>query len=344
MGFDDAADGFLTSGGTLANMTALLTARSKISGKNIWNDGYKNQKYAIMVSSQAHYCVDRAARIMGLGNEGIIVIPVNERFQMDISFLEECYTEATKKGIQIFAVVGSACSTSTGSYDDLEAIGAFASSKKIWFHVDGAHGGAAVFSEKYRPLLKGIDQADSVIVDCHKMMMTPALATALVYKQGENSYATFAQHAQYLFDREEQEWHNLAKRTFECTKFMMSVKFATILLMHGKKGIGGFVTKLYDLGQEFAGLIRNRNSFELAHNPESNIVCYRLKGQDLSTEERELLNYKVRQYLLEDGKFYVVQTKLNNQVYLRSTIMNPFTTANEFNELLDYMEKIAFSG
>jgi L-2,4-diaminobutyrate decarboxylase len=122
---------------------------------------------------------------------------------------------------------------------------------------------------------------------------------------------------------------------------MMSVKFSTILLMHGSKGIGNFVTKLYDLGQVFAHLIRERSSFELGHYPESNIVCYRLKGKNQSVENVEQLNYRVRQRLLKEGRFYIVQTRLNNQLYLRSTIMNPFTTREDLNELLDYLENIA---
>ena len=156
IGYDDQSGGFLTSGGTLANLTCLLTARAQLKDRHVWTEGMGEKKLALMVSEQAHYCVDRAARIMGLGEEGIIKIPVNDKFQMDPSFLEEYYQDAVEKGIEVFAIVGSACTTSTGSYDDLEAISAFAKSKNIWFHIDGAHGGAVVFSGKYRDIAKPI--------------------------------------------------------------------------------------------------------------------------------------------------------------------------------------------
>jgi L-2,4-diaminobutyrate decarboxylase len=111
------AGGLLTSGGTLANLTALLTARAVRAPADVWEEG-TTSRLAIMVSEEAHYCVDRAARIMGLGTEGIIRIPTNDRFQMRTDLLEMYYERARVEGLVVFAVVGSCCSTSTGSYDD----------------------------------------------------------------------------------------------------------------------------------------------------------------------------------------------------------------------------------
>lgn len=339
VGFE-AGDGFLTSGGTLANLTALLTARNKIQDLDIWKKGTGNARLAIMVSEQAHYCVDRAVRIMGLGDQGIIKIPVNKNYEADVSLLKEKFNQATSQGIQIFAIVGSACTTSTGSFDDLVAFANFAAEKKIWFHVDGAHGGAAIFSDKYRYLLEGLNLADSVIIDCHKMMMAPALATAVLYRDGHNSYATFYQKAQYLFEREEEEWYNLAKRTFECTKFMMSVKFATVLMLYGKKGIDAFVTTLFDITRELAGKIENRLAFELAHYPSANILCYRMIDREKTLEEVNLINKNIRKKVLEEGKYYIVQTNLRDTVYLRNTMMNPFTSSADLDDFLNYLESI----
>ncbi len=341
IGYDGNARGFLTSGGTLANLTALLSARKAIVEQDIWNKGSK-AKLGIMVSEEAHYCVDRAARIMGLGEQGIIKVPVTEAFRMDTSFLDSKYNDAKANGIQIFAIIGSAPSTATGIFDDLEAIAAFASRHTIWFHVDGAHGGAGIFSKKYEHTVKGIDKADSVVIDGHKMMMMPTITTALLFKNGAHAATTFSQKADYLLtESEHEDWYNSGKRTFECTKTMMSIHWYTLIKLYGVDVFDAYVTQLYDMGANFAELILEEPDFELAVHPMSNIVCFRYYLPEMNTEALNGLNAKIRQSLLEDGEFYIVQTKLRGSQYMRVTVMNPFTTITHFNNLLDKIKVIA---
>ncbi|RRQ48184.1 aminotransferase class I/II-fold pyridoxal phosphate-dependent enzyme [Maribacter algicola] len=341
IGWNADARGFLTSGGTLANLTALLTARKAILNEDVWNAG-TSSALGIMVSEEAHYCVDRAARIMGLGEKGIIKIPCGESFQMDISVLEEKYKEAKAKGITIFAIVGSAPSTATGMFDNLKAIGQFAKKYNVWFHVDGAHGGAGIFSKKYKHTLKGIENADSVVIDGHKMMMLPTITTALLLKNGMYANATFSQKADYLLtDSDHEDWYNSGKRTFECTKTMMSIHWYTMLKYYGEAVFDAYVTQLYDMGASFGDIIEHHASFHLAVTPMANIVCFRFVDSNLSQIQLNELNAKIRHQLLEDGEFYIVQTKLRGWHYLRVTVMNPFTTTDHFQKLLDKIVSLA---
>lgn len=340
-GYSKDSRGFLTSGGTLANLTAILAARKAKLPNDIWNEGH-NQPLGIMVSEEAHYCVDRAAKIMGLGEKGIIKIPATNNFKMDTSLLENEYQKATEKGIKIFAIVGSAPSTATGVYDDLEAVADFAKHRNLWFHVDGAHGGAAIFSEKYKDLVKGIEHADSVVIDGHKMMMMPTITTALLFKDGSHSHTTFSQKADYLLEQsEDEDWYNLAKRTFECTKNMMSVHWFTMLKTYGEGIFEEYVTHLYDMGTLFGAMITNEIDFELGLVPNSNIVCFRYVMPKIDDESLNKLNAKIRQHLLEEGDFYIVQTKLRGIHYLRCTIMNPFTSLEHLTALLENIKRIA---
>ncbi|QHV95881.1 pyridoxal phosphate-dependent decarboxylase family protein [Spirosoma endbachense] len=341
MNFGNDASGVLTSGGTLANLTALLTARAVTAPTDVWEAGHTT-RLAIMVSEEAHYCVDRAARIMGLGSEGIIKIPTNDRFQMRTELLENYLEQAKEAGLTVFAVVGSACSTSTGSYDNLVAIADFCQKHKLWFHVDGAHGGAVVLSDKYRLLVQGIERADSVVVDFHKMMMIPALVTAVLYQRDADSYQTFQQKAQYLWaDATAKDWFNSGKRAFECTKLMMSVKVYTVLRTYGEEIFTANVETLYGLARRFADLVRHRPDFELAVEPESNIVCFRYVGGEPMSDELDALNTQLRDRLLKDGRFYIVQTTLRGRVYLRVSLMNPLTTDVQLEGLLEQIHDMS---
>ena len=343
IGYNSHSNGFLTSGGTLANLTALLSARKAKVSYDVWNEGHK-QPLGIMVSEEAHYCVDRAAKIMGLGERGIIKIPATKDFAMDTSFLENYYVNAQEEGIKIFAIVGSAPSTATGVYDDLQAIADFGKKHNLWFHVDGAHGGAAIFSPKYKHTVKGIYHADSAVIDGHKMMMMPTITTALLFKDGKHSHATFSQKADYLLEQSvEEDWYNLAKRTFECTKTMMSIHWFTLLKTYGEEIFDEYVTTLYDLGRQFAEIIKKDDQFELAVQPMSNIVCFRYIEKGLDESALNKLNEKIRQKLLEEGEFYIVQTKLRGKHYLRTTIMNPFTTLEHLEQLLSKIKEKAAS-
>lgn len=338
-GYSKEAGGFMTSGGTLSNLTALLAARQAKAGDNVWQKGAQ-QSLALMVSEEAHYCIDRAVKVMGWGEGGIIKIPADDRFKMRTDLLENYYQQAKAEGRQVIAVVGSACSTSTGSYDPLEEIAGFCEKHSLWFHIDGAHGAPVVFSPEYKSVASGIERADSITIDFHKMMLTPAITTALLFKNEKHSYQTFAQKAAYLLNEQDGDWFNSGKRAFECTKRMMSIQVYAIMRTYGMQIFGENINTLYGLARTFARLVRQRNQMQLALEPEANIVCFRYMPEGLEEQVLNKLNAKIRQDIIENGEFYIVQTQLNGQLYLRTTIMNPFTTEAVLKQLLDEVEKV----
>lgn len=334
IGYNNESEGFFTSGGTIGNLTCLLAARQAKAGYDVWNEGlHKSDQLAVLVSEQAHYSSKRAIQIMGLGEEGAIYIPSNNDFSMDTSRLEEKYNEAIKTGKKVIAVVGNACSTATGSYDDLEKIADFCEKYDLWFHIDGAHGASALISEKYRHLLKGADRADSIIWDAHKMMLVSALVTAVIFKNGTTSYEVFSQQASYVFEKEaREEWYNMCHRTMECTKCMMILKVYSSLSNYGTKLFSDYINYTYDLTKQFALEIENNPDFELATVPQANIICFRYIGDN--SNDLNLVQKQIRKELHKTGSYYTTQTDLNNQSYIRCTIINPHTTMKELRELL----------
>ena len=333
MGFEGNPGGFLTSGGTLANLTALLAARGNKT--EIWDKG-NEKKYALMVSEQAHYSVDRASRIMGWGKDGVIKIPTDADYRMKVDELEYYYQKAKVAGREVLLVVASSCSTATGSFDDINAIADFCERHQLWLHVDGAHGGALAFSGKYCHLLSGIHRADSVIIDFHKMLMTPVLSTAVLFKNRQDSYHTFRQKASYLFNNTAEEaWFNLALRTFECTKNSLAIKIYSLLHTHGEASLDAITTQLCVRGAELATLIRQYPLLEVALEPACNIVCFRAVPSDYSPEMTDELNRNIREKILQKEAFYIVQTQLRDRVYLRTTIISPFTEPKHLKELVE---------
>lgn len=336
LGMDNDAGGILTSGGSIGNLTGLLAARQHQTDYNTWDEGTREtQSMAVMVSAEAHYSISRAVKIMGWGEKGIIKIPLNKRKEVDPLMLEKCYQEAVQQGKQVLAVVGNACSTSTGSYDPLEEMAAFCREHQLWFHVDGAHGAGAALTEKYRHLVKGIEKVDSVVIDFHKMLLCPALTTAVIFRNDEFAHETFSQKASYLLANEKKDnWFDIAAKTLECTKKMMSVKIYTLLRTYGPQLFADYITVTYDLAREFANMIKESRDFELALESAANIVCFRYTPGSSNSAEWNELNTRVRNQIKEDGEFYIVQTMINGAVYLRTTLMNPFTSADDLHQLL----------
>ena len=342
-GMPIGAGGFMTAGGTLGNLTALLTARRKHSSGDVWNEGAKNQpQHVVLVSEQAHYCVERAVRIMGLGKSGVLGVPVDSDFKMQTQRLPELLEQAKSQNMIPFAVVGSACTTSTGSFDNLNSIADFCESNDLWFHVDGAHGASAAFSKKYRELVDGIERADSVVMDFHKTMMTPALATALVYRNHNDAYTTFSQQARYLWDNAEtRQWYELSKQTFECTKYMMGVKVFSIIRTHGFSVFEDYVDRCFDLAKSASKLIGSMPRFELACEPECNILCFRVTDPDWTEEKTNNINSQIREAVLKEGRFYIVQTVVQGKRFLRTTLSNPITQLEDFELLVQEIQSLA---
>ncbi|WP_026998988.1 pyridoxal phosphate-dependent decarboxylase family protein [Eisenibacter elegans] len=337
LGWDTQSEGFLTSGGSLGNFTALLGA-TKIRCEAL---GIALHQAAWMVSEESHYSVARAFRAMGLADSQLVHLPVNKQYQIDPERLAQTYAQAQAAGLHVVGLVGNACTTATGTFDDLQALAAFAQTAGLWFHVDAAHGGGAIFSPQYKTLLAGIELADSVIVDYHKMLMMPSLVTAVMFRRGHESYRTFAQKADYLWAQEDQEWFTLGKRTLECTKSSMGVKIFLTLQQYDTRVFDAYVTSRFDLARRFATILEAQPDFELFLTPMSNIVCFRYRQEGLDDTQTDTLNEAIHTALVQEGSFFIVRTKLRGRVYLRTTLMSPFTEEVHLHTLLQHLQQLA---
>jgi L-2,4-diaminobutyrate decarboxylase len=344
LGMGPGADGVLTSGGSAGNLTGLLAARQARAGFDVWNRGaHAGPRLGLLVSEQAHYSAIRAAQVMGVGREGCASVATDHRYRLDPDALAPALEQARSRGLEVFAVVASAGSTATGAFDPLEELADFCAEQGLWLHVDGAHGAAAALSSRYRHLLAGIERADSVVWDAHKMMAMPSLITAVLFRDGGRSYDAFAQHASYLLGpSSREEWYNHCHRTLECTKNGMAIKLYGALRTLGPELFDAYVTRCFDQARVLARLVDEAPDFELAVPPQANIVCFRHAPAGCPAGELDALQETVRRRILESGRYYLVQTVLRNGRFLRTTLMNPFTSEGDLTELLELIRSEAY--
>ena len=213
--------GLVTHGGSLANLTALLTARNVTLG-DCWQRGLaaSGPLPVLVVHNDAHYCVARAAGVLGLGTNQVLRVGLDDRRRMDIGRLDDILSDLRAKNQPIVAAVACACSTPIGAFDPLEDVADVCRRHGVWLHVDAAHGGAACLSPRYRRLVAGLDRADSLAWDAHKMLFVPALCAFVLYRNQAHKFEAFRQDAPYLFDPAAPGLAEFdsALRTVECTK------------------------------------------------------------------------------------------------------------------------------
>ncbi len=346
LGYGDGADGFFTSGGSLGNLTALLAARQAKAGWDVWREGAAGgPPLCVLVSEEAHYCVARAAQVMGLGSGGVGLIETDERHRVTRAGLERAFEKAERNGRRVIAIVASCCTTSTGSYDPIPVFADFASERDLWLHVDGAHGASVAISPKLRGRIHGIERADSVVWDAHKLLAVPSLSTAVLFRDGRRSHEALAQSAAYLLDDSAREnWWDGARRTIECTRRLLSLPLYTLLACCGEDALVRHVETLHDSADRFARIIAQTDGFSLALEPESNIVCFRCEPEGCPNEELDALQIRLRETVVREGSFFIVRTTLRGRVWLRCTLMNPATSEADMRALLARLRQLATTG
>lgn len=336
------ADGVMTSGGTLANLTALLALRQRASGREAWREGASAM--TVLASAQAHYSIDRAVRVMGWGAQGVTPVETDEQLRMKPEALPVALAQAREKSRKVVGVVASACNTPVGSFDPIEPIADFCEREGLLLHVDGAHGAAAALSPRYAHLIKGIERADSVVWDAHKLLLTPATTSAVIYRDGDLGYEAFPQDASYLFEGAgAQEWWQIGRRTLECTKRMSALRLYLPLKLYGEGVFQAYVERQFDLAREFAAMLAADDDFTRFSQPESNIVCFRFApvGSLLNAAALDALQDAIRNAVNRQGDFYITRTRLPSGVHLRTTLMHPLTTADDLSNLMKVIRQAA---
>ncbi|HEX4700799.1 MAG TPA: aminotransferase class I/II-fold pyridoxal phosphate-dependent enzyme [Pseudonocardiaceae bacterium] len=338
----DHAAGVLTSGGTESNTTGLLLARDnilgRVFGRSVELDGLPSgTKPRIFASAVAHFSIARAASLLGLGERTVIPVPVDRTLRMDPTALATALTAAAEAGETPMAVVATAGTTDTGAIDPLPALADLAATHGAWLHVDAAYGGGALLSDRLAPLLHGIERADSISLDWHKLGWQPAAAGIFLVRR-EETYAPLARRAAYLNpeDDEANGYFSLLGRSLRTTRRPDAFKIAITLRVLGRRGLGELVDRCHALAHHAAATIRTRPTLELHSDPILSTVVFRYLPSDPTTTDRT--NAELRRSLLRTGRAVVGRTELPgtgpDRVRLKLTLLNPHTTPAQVDDLL----------
>lgn len=327
----DFGGGVLVNGGSIANLTALIIARNRIVPE-VWQEG-SPPDLAILSPSESHYSIDKAAGILGIGKNSIYSLEVDGKGAIVPEKLPVALNRLLNDGKRPIALIANACSTSVGIYDPLEEIAAFCRENHLWLHVDGAHGASALISEKHKGCLKGVEKADSLIWDAHKLLQTPSLCAALLVREHRHLDTGIHQEASYLFHEKEQPGFDFIQRTIECTKSGLGVKLFFVVAAIGEKGLAEYIDKQYDLAMKSYEYIQKQNDFECPVVPQSNILCFRIEGSD----QKQI---SIRNKLTAEGSFYLTTTLFNEKRYLRLVFMSSNTRLLEVHNLIDRIREI----
>ena len=361
----DTALGCFVEDGTLANITALWVARNQLfppkagfagistQGVAAAHDAYGVERCVVLVSRLGHYSLKKAGGVLGLGSDNIIAIDADQDNRIDLNHLTSTLNQLQQHGsIKVMAIVGIAGTTETGTVDPLKAMARICAEHQIHFHVDAAWGGPTLLSQRYRPLLEGIQKADSVTIDGHKQFYMP-MTCGMVYFKNPFDLDSISYHANYV---NRPGTPDLGIKSISGSREASSLILDSALKIMGSRGYALLIEHGIETAHAFAEEIVKRPAFQLVSSPQLNILTYRfcppawqekLITCDAATcaklnQQLNAGNIRIQRLQREAGNSFVSRTILRapqlapiDIVVLRCVIMNPLTTPEILNAILD---------
>ena len=322
--------GIFTSGGSMANLTALVTARRIKCGDDF-------SRAIIYLSDQAHSSNIKAIRVLGFKKEQIRIIPTDSEFKIGFNKLKNAIAKDRLEGKQPFCIIASAGTTNTGSVDDLDSIADICEKEDLWMHVDGAYGGAAILAEKGAKVLRGIERADSLTVDPHKWFFQPYELGCLLVKDSSWLSNTFSEKPEYLRDIEGNESEiNFYDYGIQLTRRFRALKFYMSIKTYGLDSFRNAITYNIDLAEETEEFLRKSTSWEIVSPATLAIINFRYNPLGLSLSEKQIdaLNQEISARVLASKEALLVTTLLQQQVVLRMCLINPKTSMSDIKDTL----------
>ena len=340
LGLPATAEGILTSGGSMANFTALATARRAMA-PGVREAGFAGTPPLVAyVSEEAHNCIDKAVDLLGIGCNQLRKLPTDDRFRLRVDLLAPAIEADRKAGLRPAIVIGNAGTVNTGAIDPLDELAELCAREGLWFHVDGAYGAMASVSPRMKPLFRGLERADSVAADPHKWLYMPYEAGAVLVREPGRMAEAFRRTAPYLVHDPDSPVLGpvlFNERGPELSRGFKALKVWVGLKHHGTGGYAAAVEHDVAMARLLADSVRESEDFELLAEPVLSIVGFRYRpaGRDLAEADLDLLNRRIVNRLVGAGTFFLAPTILKGRTAMRVAIVNFRTSADDIHELLE---------
>ena len=336
VGFTDG-NGTLTTGGSNGNMIGMMCARHQVDPLG-QQRGFNGKQLVCFVSEESHYSVLMAANVLGIGFDNVIKVACDSDGRMRCDKLVE-EIERSKMNHQIpFCVVATSGTTVRGAFDPVKEIAEICADQKLWLHVDAAWGGSCLFSAKYRQLIDGIELADSVCWDAHKMMGIPLVCSAFLIKRPEilRKICSHGNVAHYLFlgDAEDVD---LGRTSLQCGRRNDALKLFLAWREKGDAGWARLVENYVELADYLQSLVEANENLEMMSSRVWSNVCIRFTKQGI---DHNSVNKQLRERLVKSGNFMVSQSNIGDDIILRPVIANPSVTKETIDEFVDEITSI----
>ena len=310
VGYPSTATGNLASGGSIANLTAIVTARD---AKGLSSKDFGNA--CVYMTDQAHHCIGKALRIAGLGDAKLVSIPVDDRYRMDVKVLQQQIDQDRNAGYLPWLVVGSAGTTDTGAVDPLDAIADVSEGAGTWFHVDGAYGGLFNLVDELKPLFKGMERADSIVVDPHKTLFLPYGTGAVLIRNREAMFNAHRYTANYMQDAlAENQVLSPADLSPELTKHFRGLRMWLPLKLLGTEPFVANLREKVLLAKYFREEVRRIDGIEVGPEPDLSVTTFRYVPAVGDADEA---NRRIIKYIHGDGRVFLSSTVLDDVFTIR---------------------------
>jgi glutamate/tyrosine decarboxylase-like PLP-dependent enzyme len=330
-------DGIMLTGGSNANMMAIHCARQRKFPESKMK-GNGNKQMCVYISEEAHYSHRKAMLLMGLGLDNLITVKADSAGRMCIEDLKNKVQTSIDQGKTPLLVCSTAGTTVLGAFDPIAKINLIAKEFDLWHHIDGAWGGGVMFSKKYKHLLGGAGEADSLTFDAHKLMGS-GLITSFFLTKHENALvdSNSGGGSQYIFHEYENAEFDTGKKSLQCGRKVDSLKFWLMWKAKGHSGLESFVNTQYEKQNYFVELIKKNPRLELVHKPEFLNVCFQVKPLD-ETIDINKYNFDLRFRLVKEGKMLTNFSSFSDgTVFFRHILANNMTENVDLEHLLNHL-------